>query len=362
MGLKVIIAGGGTGGHFFPAVAVAEEISFRNKDAAITFVGTSRGLEGRVIPHTAWNLITMEVPSLKGSGLIGKLRAFLNMPKAFLEARRALKKVKPHIVIGVGGYTAGPVTLMAALTGIPSVAMEQNAIAGFTNRILGHFVDKVFITFQESAKYFPKRKIINSGNTVRKKIKDAALGTSVKKKGFTLLIFGGSQGAKRINETFLSALGYLEEAREDIHIIHQIGRIENMDRFSAAYKAKGFSAEVYHFIEDMGKAYSMADLVICRAGATSVAELTVVGKPAIFIPYPFAADNHQDANAKALFDVGACVIIKDKDLNGEALAQEIRRLIDEPFALSSMAVAMKRFGKPEAAKIIVDECMKMVAP
>ncbi|MBI2342431.1 MAG: UDP-N-acetylglucosamine--N-acetylmuramyl-(pentapeptide) pyrophosphoryl-undecaprenol N-acetylglucosamine transferase, partial [Deltaproteobacteria bacterium] len=252
--------------------------------------------------------------------------------------------------------------LMAALTGIPSVAMEQNAIAGFTNRILGHFVDKVFITFQESAKYFPKRKIINSGNPVRKKIKDAALGTSVKKKGFTLLIFGGSQGAKRINETFLSALGYLEEAREDIHIIHQIGRIENMDRFSAAYKAKGFSAEVYHFIEDMGKAYSMADLVICRAGATSVAELTVVGKPAIFIPYPFAADNHQDANAKALFDVGACVIIKDKDLNGEALAQEIRRLIDEPFALSSMAVAMKRFGKPEAAKIIVDECMKMAAP
>lgn len=356
--LRVLIAGGGTGGHLFPAVAVAEEFMSRFPAANITFVGTNSGLEARVIPLTIWNLITMDVPRLKGRTLLRKIHTIFSMPKAFVQAFRIIKETKPSLVIGVGGYAAGPLTMAAAFLRIPAFAMEQNAIAGATNRILGHFVKKVFISFAESAKFFPKRKAILSGNPVRRKVIESAVTKPSKRKGFTIFAFGGSQGAHAINEKMVEALPYLEDVREDIHIIHQIGRIEDTEKFSAVYRARGFSAEVYHFIENMGKVYSLSDLVICRAGATSVAELSVAGKPCIFIPYPFAADNHQEANANALVEGGAAVMIKESELTGERLSDEIKNLLAEPLQLTAMASAMKKHSRPDAAKVVVEECLK----
>lgn len=358
--LKILIAGGGTGGHLFPAIAVAEEFDARCPNVKITFVGTARGLESRIIPHTKWDLILMKVPSIKGMGFLTKLRTVLYMPIAFIHAFFILMKVRPNIVISVGGYSAGPITLVAALIGKKTVAMEQNAIAGLTNRILGKFVRKVFVTFPESAKYFPKKKVIVSGNPVRRKIKELLKAKPSKHHGFNILLFGGSQGAKTINEKMIDALNYLSDVREDIHIVHQIGRSEDIERFSAVYRAKGFSAEAYHFIEDMERAYSVADLVVCRAGSTSLAELTVAAKPAILVPYPYAADNHQEANARSLADDGAAIMIRNSELTGEILAEQIKKLIEEPLALASMAEAMRRRARPEAGSEIVGECLKLV--
>ena len=352
-----MIAGGGTGGHLFPAIAVAEEFDAKCPNAKITFVGTARGLEARIIPHTRWDLILMKVPSIKGMGFFTKVKTVLYMPIAFIRAFFILMKVRPSIVISVGGYSAGPITLVAALIGKKTVAMEQNAVAGLTNRILGRFVKKVFVTFPESARYFPKKKVIVSGNPVRRKIKELLRSKPTKHHGFNLLLFGGSQGARTINEKMLDALNYLTDVRDDIHIVHQVGRAEDIERFSAAYRAKGFSAEAYHFIEDMGKAYLTADLVICRAGSTSLAELTVAARPAILIPYPYAADNHQEANARSLADEGAAIMIRNSELTGELLAEQIKKLIEEPLSLASMAEAMRRRAKPEAGRQIVEECL-----
>jgi len=359
-GSRILIAGGGTGGHLFPAIAVAEELSSSHPEIRLAFVGTARGLEARVIPLTMWELITMSVPSFKGMGLMFKIKTVLSMPYVLLQAVSIIMKHKPSLVIGVGGYSAGPITLMAALMLIPTVAMEQNAIPGITNRILGRFVKKVFVMFEGSAKYFPKKKVMVLGNPVRKKIIDVAAHKPVNRRGFTLLIFGGSQGARSINQKMVEALNYLTEEKDDLTIIHQIGRAEDVERFSAIYKAKGFRAEVYHFIEDMGKAYSSADLVLCRSGATSVAELSVAGKPSMFIPFPYAADNHQEANAKELVDVGGAVMLLDKEVTGELLAEKIKDLLGDPLKLDAMSQAMKRFGKPDAAKNIVNECLKYV--
>jgi UDP-N-acetylglucosamine--N-acetylmuramyl-(pentapeptide) pyrophosphoryl-undecaprenol N-acetylglucosamine transferase len=358
--LKILIAGGGTGGHLFPAIAVAEEFDARSPDARITFAGTARGLEARIIPHTKWNLILMNVPSIKGMGPLSKLKSLLYMPLALIRALFIVSKVGPDIVVSVGGYSAGPVTLAASLIGKRAVAMEQNAVAGLTNRILGRFVKKVFVTFPESAGYFPRKKVIVSGNPVRRKIKELLKAKPARRRGFNILVFGGSQGARTINEKMLDTLNYLAEVRDDIHIVHQVGRAEDIERFSAAYRAKGFSAEAYHFIEDMGRAYSTADLVICRAGSTSLAELTVVGRPAILVPYPYAADNHQEANAASFADDGAAIMIKNGELTGELLAEHIRGLIEEPLKLASMAEAMRRRARPDAACEIVNECMRLV--
>lgn len=359
---KILIAGGGTGGHLFPAIAVAEEISSRFPETEITFVGTSRGLESRIIPHTMWNLVLMNVQSFKGLGWARKLKSVFAMPAAVIKSFSILHKLKPDLVISVGGYAAGPITLAAAMVGVPTVAMEQNAIAGITTRILGKFVKKVFVTFSESLKYFPRGKAVVAGNPVRKKIREVVAHGQLKKHGFTILIFGGSQGAKTINEKMVEALPHLADVSEDIRVIHQIGRLEDLEKYSAAYRARGFKAEVYHFIEDMGKAYSQSDLVICRAGATSVAELTVAAKPAILIPYPFAADNHQEANARALVENGAAIMVRDRDLTGEDLATIIKSVFDEPLKMASMSEAMRSLGKPDAAKMIVDECVKLVEP
>ena len=356
----ILIAGGGTGGHLFPAIAVAEEIAATTPAAKIVFVGTAKGLETRVIPYTIWELVLMDVPQLKGMGLFRKLKTIFSIPRAMFQAFFILRRYKPDLVMGVGGYAAGPLSLVASLIGIKTVAMEQNAIPGLTNRILGRFVDRIFVTFAESAGYFSAKKVIMSGNPVRKKIRDVSQHKPVKRDKFTILAFGGSQGARAINENMLDALPYLSDIRDDIHIIHQIGRGEDVGRFNAAYRARGFSAEVYHFIEDMGKIYWSADIVVCRAGSTTVAELTVTGRPAILVPYPHATDNHQAANARALADAGGAIVISEGELTGEKLADEVKGLLAEPVRLASMAVAANEFGKPDAAKIIVEECMKLV--
>lgn len=357
---RILIAGGGTGGHLFPAIAVAEEIAGLYPAAKIVFVGTAKGLETRVIPHTMWELILMDVPQLKGMGLLRKLKTIFSVPRAMVQAFFILLRHKPDLVIGVGGYAAGPLSLVASLIGIKTVAMEQNAIPGLTNRILGRFVDRIFATFAESAGYFSAKKVIVSGNPVRKKIRDASQHKPVKRDKFTILAFGGSQGAMAINEGMIDALSHLSDIRDDIHIIHQIGRGEDAERFNAAYRARGFSAEIYHFIEDMGKIYSSVDMVVCRAGSTSVAELTVTGRPAILIPYPYATDNHQAANARVLADAGGAVVISESELTGEKLADEIKGLLAAPLRLAGMAEAAKRFGHPDAAGVIVSECMKLV--
>lgn len=351
--MHILLAGGGTGGHLFPAIALAEEINERYPGTKIGFVGTRQGLEARVIPLTPWDLFLMDVPQLKGMGLIRKITTIALIPYLIVSALRALGKIKPDIVIGVGGYASGPIVIAAYLRRIPAVTLEQNVIPGMTNRLLKRFVKRVFVMFPESARFF--KNAVVTGNPVRKRITTVK---PIRRDGVVLLVFGGSQGAAAINKAMLEVLPQLEEIREDIHVVHQVGRSADINEILASYHARGFSAEVHSFIEDMGRYYAMADLVVARAGATSIAELMMCGKPAILIPYPYAADNHQEANARVVEEAGGAVVVLEGEIS--SLGERIKELISDPQGLAAMGDAMRAMARPEAARIIVEECWKLI--
>jgi UDP-N-acetylglucosamine--N-acetylmuramyl-(pentapeptide) pyrophosphoryl-undecaprenol N-acetylglucosamine transferase len=355
--MRVLIAGGGTGGHLFPGVAIAEELRARDPDAAVRFVGTERGIEAKVLPKLGWDLALIRVSGLKTVGALGAVKGALRIPGALLQSRRVIKEFDPDVVLGVGGYASGPVVLMARLMGIPTAICEQNSIPGLTNKILGRVVRKVFLTFEESKRFFKPKKIELSGNPVRRGLL-AAFSSTEAAPHTTPRVFvcGGSLGATKVNEIASLALIALAKQRK-IHVVHQTGAAD-VDKIRARYKAEGVSAQVDAFIDQMAQQYLQADVIVSRAGATTVAELAIAGKPAIFIPYPFAADNHQEINAREMADAGAALMFRQADLTPPILAQTLEELLGDPDRRAKMGSVMKSLARPGAAATVVDWCLE----
>ncbi|MBZ4419476.1 undecaprenyldiphospho-muramoylpentapeptide beta-N-acetylglucosaminyltransferase [Myxococcus sp. RHSTA-1-4] len=357
--MKVLIAGGGTGGHLFPGIALAEEVTTRHHGNEVVFVGTERGLEARVVPKEGYPLELVKVQGLKGKSLVAFLKALFALPLAFIESFRILARQKPDVVVGVGGYASGPVVLVAWLMGIPTAIQEQNALPGITNKILGRVVRVVFIAFDEARRFFPEKKVQMIGNPIRRKLMDNYLRSHVAHERFSLLVFGGSLGARGINQRMIEALDHLGDLKEGLHFVHQTGK-NDLELVRRGYAEKGFQADVVEFIDDMSSAYARADLVVCRAGATTLAELTVCKKASILIPFPHATDNHQEVNARALVDAGAALMFREAELTGQKLAETIRQLKSEPAKLKSMEKKAGLLGRPEAAKELADVCVDLM--
>src|ERR1043165_63122 len=351
--MRVLIAAGGTGGHIYPGIAVANEVMRRDPQSEVRFVGTARGLETRLVPKTGFKLSLIVSAGLKNDGLAARLRGLLVLPKSFFAARRVIREFKPDVVVGAGGYVSGPVLLMAALMRIPTLVMESNALPGFTNRQLARFVDKAAVTFEAALPYFRGKGIV-TGNPVRREFFDIP----PKKRDatrFSLLVFGGSQGARAINEGVLAALPHLEAERDVLKITHQTGEAD-FEKVRAGYHAAGWNqhADVRRYIDDMVAEFARADLIISRAGATTSAELVAAGKAAIMIPFPQAADDHQRKNAEALQAAGAARLILQQELTPERLAAQITRLVQAPDELTRMEEASRRLARGDAASATVD--------
>ena len=351
--MRVLIAAGGTGGHIYPGIAVAREIMRRDPSSVVRFVGTARGLEGRLMPKAGFELSLIESAGLKNVGLGGKVRGLMLLPKSFLAARRVIRQFNPNIVVGAGGYVSGPVLLTASIMRLPTLVMDSNALPGWTNRVLARFVDKAAVSFADALPYF-RGKGVMTGNPVRQEFFEIP----AKPRGGSrnsLLIFGGSQGARAINEAMIAALPHLTSKKNRLRIVHQTGEGE-FEKVKQGYEAAswGDNADVRRYIDDMMNEFSNADLVICRAGATTTAELVAAGKAAIMIPFPLAADDHQRKNAEALEAAGAARMILQGDLDGARLANEIAKLISAPDAINEMEIASRKLGRRDAAGATVD--------
>jgi len=354
--MKVLIAAGGTGGHIYPGIAVAREILRRDDSSEVHFVGTVRGLETKIVPENGFRLSLINSAGLKNVGIMGKVRGLMVLPKSFLEARKLLKDFRPDVVVGAGGYVSGPVMMMASLMGFPTLVMDSNALPGFTNRRLAMFVDKAALTFDEALPYFGTKGIV-TGNPVRKEFFDIEakpIGDTV-----NLLIFGGSQGARAINNGMIEALQSLGSSRNALRIVHQTGEAD-FEKIDAAYRENGWDyADVRRYIPDMVAEFEKADLIVCRAGATTCAEVAAAGKAAIMIPLPTAADDHQRKNAEALERAGAAKMILQKDLAGETLAAAIADLTGNTEKITGMSEAARKLAKKDAAEVTVDLIEKL---
>ncbi len=363
--LKIVIAGGGTGGHLFPGIAIAQEFEARNAASRIIFISTGNPLERSVLSKTGYRLQTITAAGIKGLGLWNQIRSGLKIPKGILEANRILKKFSPDLTIGLGSYSAGPVVFAAWLRRIPIVVHEQNILPGITNRILSRFANRIYISFKNTRSHMDPQKVNWTGNPVRQDILDSAARIIDPKtdesgtKPFTVLIIGGSQGAHRINMAVIEALDHLRDL-EQLHFVHQTGQADEQP-VREAYRRSKVDGTVQAFFNNMAGQYSRADLIICRSGATTVAEITALGKAAIFIPFPFAADNHQVLNAGSLSDVGAAEILTEKNLSGKILSEKIAYYAAHPAELENMSAKALQFGKLDAARNIVDDCYRLLA-
>ncbi len=355
----MIIAGGGTGGHLFPGVAVAEALREQDVRHEVLFVGTERGLEKRVLPELGYPLATLDVEGIKGRSWRNSLQAALKIPKSMIQAYKITRDFSPDVVLGVGGYASGPAVLAAHLMGIKTAIAEQNAIPGVTNRILANFVDRIFLSFPDRDGEFPARKSMVTGNPIRAAFAAAAAATRREPgEAFRLLVFGGSQGAHALNTAMLAAAALLEDLRETVRISHQTGA-KDVPEVRAGYEKLGINATVHPFIMDMARAYREADLLICRAGATSVAEITAMGKAAILIPFPFAIHDHQTKNAEVLVRAEAALMIPERELTGARLARAIRELAASPERVAAMSARSRDLGRPQAAAEIASACVAL---
>jgi UDP-N-acetylglucosamine--N-acetylmuramyl-(pentapeptide) pyrophosphoryl-undecaprenol N-acetylglucosamine transferase len=358
--VRLVVAGGGTGGHLFPGIAVAEEFLGRGIGNEVLFVGSERGIEARILPKLGFRHEFISASGIRGKGLFSRARGLVMLLYSYSQARGILRSFRPDRVLGVGGYASGPVMLAARGLGLRCFIHEQNAIPGFTNKTLGRFSDRVFISIEESGRYFPKGKIFLTGNPIRKEILAEIFNNgrqAVANGEFRLLVFGGSAGAHSINMNMIAALPYLANVKDRLSITHQTGE-NDLEEVRGAYRREGFRFEALPFIDDMAAAYRNADLVVCRAGATTVAEVTACGKACIFIPYPFAVDDHQRRNAEALLRRGAGFMILDRELTGESLGGLVGELVRNPEMISAAGRSAKSLARFDAAQVIVDEIIK----
>lgn len=355
---KILLACGGTGGHVFPGVALAQAFEEKREDVEIVFVGTSRGIEEKILGKTKWRLEMIETPSFADRKGFWKWTALFPFLKALFLAKRLLKKERPSFVIGIGGYAAAPFLMMASLLNIPNLTIEPNAVPGLSNRVLKYFVDQVVVAYPGLEKYFGKKTRLLGVPVRRDLMEGTSEQKSLEKK--VVFLFGGSQGAKKINEGILEALPYLSDLKEKIHFVHQVGSKLDPKKFKASYGKLGFSAEVYPFIEKMAPFYGRADFVIARGGANTVAELTALKKPSILIPYPFASGGHQEANARSLEKRGGAKVLLDSEVHGERLANFIREFVLRPDLLKEMSSRLAKLEGMAAADKIAEECLKKI--
>lgn len=356
--MRMLLAGGGTGGHLFPAVAIAEELLRQESDAAVRFVGTARGLEARLLPQLGLPLDLIDMAGLVGRGVRGALELGPKLLRSLRQAFAILKDFRPDVVVGVGGYASFPVLLAAKLKGIPFVLHEQNARAGLSNRVLARFAGRICLSLRGSGEGLPQDKLVLTGNPLRQGV--MAVRAELPQDG-KLLVFGGSRGAHAINELLIESLPLLRARGIEAAVMHQTGEADAA-RVEAAYLDKGIGGvEVQPFIADMGAAYAAAKLVVCRAGATTIAELCACGRPALLIPFPHAAADHQTANARALENLGAACLLPQKELTAEVLATRIAELwLDRP-RLEAMASAARQQGCSDAAAQVVNVCRQVVS-
>lgn len=357
--MRLVVAGGGTGGHLFPGIAVAEEFLARDKGNEVLFIGTPNGIEARVLPRLEYPLELIAVTGMRRKSGVEQIRGLALLVKSYFQSKKILESFGPDIVLGVGGYASGPVVLAAGRFRCRRFIHEQNALPGFTNKLLARFAEKIFISVEESRQYFPVEKTFMTGNPLRRQILRDIRTTNEDRTAegeFRLLVFGGSAGAHSINMALADALPLLREEKDRLAIKHQTGE-KDLDEVKKAYLNEGFNAEALPFIHDMADAYHWADLVVCRAGATTIAEVTACGKACIFIPFPYATDDHQRRNAEALVAKGAGFMLLNRDLSGERLANMIRELMGDRERLKIVGMCARQQAKPDAAKIIVDEML-----
>jgi UDP-N-acetylglucosamine--N-acetylmuramyl-(pentapeptide) pyrophosphoryl-undecaprenol N-acetylglucosamine transferase len=351
--MRVLIAAGGTGGHIYPGIAVAREIMRRDPSSKVQFVGTARGLETRLVPQAGFELTLIESAGLKNVSLGARIKGVAVLPRSFVSARKLMRQFRPDVVVGAGGYVSGPVVMTAAMMNLPTLVMESNALPGLTNRVLARFVDRAAVSFEQALPYFRGKGKV-TGNPVRREFFEIPVKQREPGK-LSLLVFGGSQGARAINEAMIAALPRLKDIPVALRIKHQTG-VADFEKVRLGYEAAGWNerSDIRSYIDNMVADFAEADLVVCRAGATTTAELIAAGKASIMIPFPFAADDHQRKNAEALQVAGAAKMILQEELSGERLAQEIEKLVLAPEQLSQMEEAARRLAHGDAAAAAVD--------
>jgi len=344
--MRAILAGGGTGGHVIPALAIAQELT-KQFEAEILFIGTARGIENRLVPAAGFSLQLVEVGALKNVSVTRRMKTLFDLPRAIMTASKMIRDFAPDVVIGVGGYASGPAMLAANIRGVPTLAFEPNVVPGFANRVVARRVSAAAVHFEETCKYF--RNCHVTGVPVRRAFFDIAprrMGGTP-----TLLVFGGSQGAHAINQALVESLSGLLARIPDLQIIHQTGE-RDFAEVNDAYLREGVHGEVAKFIDDMPGKFSRADLVVCRSGASTVAEITAAGKPAVFVPFPRAADDHQNVNARALERAGAAIVVEESKLEAAYLVDTITALLVDQARLDRMSKAARSLSHPQAVEDI----------
>jgi UDP-N-acetylglucosamine--N-acetylmuramyl-(pentapeptide) pyrophosphoryl-undecaprenol N-acetylglucosamine transferase len=354
--MRLIITGGGTGGHVFPGVAVAKEIMGRDGKNQILFVGAQGGVETRIAPREGFDIETLKVTGMKGKGIAQKIASAAKFVSATMRGRAIVKRFAPDVVLGVGGYASGPVCAAAVMTGTPLALAEQNALPGMTNRWLGRFARKAFVTWPESLAWFPQGVGVMAGNPIRPEFHDVKRIRADGRLG--ILVIGGSQGAASMNKAMAQAVASLNVFGEKIRVVHQTGA-RDIEAVRSAYSGAVFAWEAEVFFHDMPQRLADADIVISRAGAGAVAEICAVGRSAVYVPFPHAADDHQTKNAEALAKSGAAMMIPDRELNAQIVCGLVERFVNDRSGLDEMAAKAALLAKKDAARIIADELMKI---
>jgi len=361
------VAGGGTGGHLYPGLAVAHELLRRVPAAQITFAGTSTGLEARVVPREGFELDTIRSAGLKGKSVLSRLRAAALLGPSALDAWRIVSRRRPRLVLGVGGYSSGPVVLVAALRGVPTMVLEQNAVPGLTNRALARWVRAAAVSYEQTLSYFHGKGFV-SGNPVRQEffrtpptgVRGPNVDVNAEPAAPTVLVLGGSQGAHAINVAVVAAAPGLVGRFPGVRIVHQTGE-RDLDAVREAYRNAGITARADAFIHDVAVQMITADVAICRAGATTLAELAASGTASVLVPFPAATDDHQRKNARILAGAGAALTIDQRDLSGAELARIVGDLLADRAKLAAMRGAMRTFARPDAASRIVDRMLELAS-
>jgi UDP-N-acetylglucosamine--N-acetylmuramyl-(pentapeptide) pyrophosphoryl-undecaprenol N-acetylglucosamine transferase len=357
----LMIAGGGTGGHIYPAIAIAQEWMARDASRRVVFVGTERGLETTIVPKAGFPLELISVGGLKGKGGVDLIRNLARLPLGFAQAWSLIDKHRPHVVLGVGGYSSGPVIVAAKLRGRPTAIHEANAFPGVTNRIVGRFVTAVAVAFEEAATRLKRKDAHVTGNPIRKEFFDANRQSPIAdRQERKLLIFGGSQGSHVINEAMSGALLFLARLKDRMQIVHQTGPKE-LAQVQAAYKTSAFAdARVVPYLDPIVTEIAGADLVVSRAGAMTIGELSAAGRASILIPFAAATNNHQELNARVVERAGGAIVVTEGQLTPERLALAIAEVINDPDRAARMGAAARSLAAPGATKTIVDLLEKIV--
>jgi UDP-N-acetylglucosamine--N-acetylmuramyl-(pentapeptide) pyrophosphoryl-undecaprenol N-acetylglucosamine transferase len=354
--MTVVIAGGGTGGHLFPGLALADALAARG--VSVVFVGTAGGIEAREVPAAGYPLRILPGRQLRGGGIGRAAAGLATVCGGVVRGLGVLRALRPALVVGVGGYASVAVVVAAWLRRVPRLLLEQNVLPGAANRVLGRIADRVCVGFVESVGAFPPGRAVHTGNPIRAGVLAAArAGSPHPRPG--LLVFGGSAGARRVNQAVVEALRALGADAHALAIRHQTG-VADVDTVRAAYAELGLQADVVPFLSDMGAAYAAADVVVARAGAMTCAEVSAVGLPAILVPYPYAADDHQRHNAGVLVAAGAAEMILDRDLTGARLAATLRTILHDPGRRTAMAEHARALGRPDAAERVAEECLHLI--